>query len=151
MLGSSRQYRGDANGVFVFKAGFGNDTITDFAGSQGAGDVIEFDDVFANFAALQAAGGLVTSRRETRRRDALRLTILPLIQVTTLPRLVMRSPESLALTRPRSVLLRHLALLNLQIESENRSRPRAVKQVCEESTLSAPGGRQGVGGASPLR
>jgi hypothetical protein len=44
-------------------------------------------------------------------------------------------PESLALTPPRSVLLSHLAPLNLQIESENRSRPRAVKQVCEKSTL----------------
>jgi hypothetical protein len=35
---------------------------------------------------------------------------LPLIQVTTLPRLMMRSPERVALARPRSMLLRHLAL-----------------------------------------
>src|SRR6476646_6206337 len=44
-------------------------------------------------------------------RDALRLAILPLIQVATLPRLVVRPPESFALTRPRSVLVHHLALL----------------------------------------
>ena len=43
-------------------------------------------------------------------RDALRLAILPLIQVATLPRLMMRTPEHLALTRPRSMLLRHLVL-----------------------------------------
>jgi hypothetical protein len=34
-----------------------------------------------------------------------------------------------------TIVLSHLAPLNLQIESENRSRPRAVKQVCEKSTL----------------
>jgi Bacterial regulatory protein, arsR family len=33
-------------------------------------------------------------------RDAFRLAILPLIQVAALPRLVVRPPESLTLTRP---------------------------------------------------
>src|SRR5262245_39143541 len=44
-------------------------------------------------------------------RDALRLAILPLIQVAALPRLVVRPPEGLTITLPRSVLARHLAFL----------------------------------------
>jgi hypothetical protein len=36
--------------------------------------------------------------------------ILPLIQVATLPRLVVRSPERLTLPLPRSLLIRHLVL-----------------------------------------
>jgi hypothetical protein len=35
---------------------------------------------------------------------------LPLIQVATLPRLMMRTPERLTLTLPRSMLVRHLVL-----------------------------------------
>jgi hypothetical protein len=42
--------------------------------------------------------------------QALRLAILPLIQVAPLPRLVMRTPECLALPLPRPMLLRHLVL-----------------------------------------
>jgi hypothetical protein len=60
--------------------------------------------------------------------NALRLAILTLIQVAARPRLMVRPPEGLALSRPRSVLARHLALLNLQIEGENRSHPRASKR-----------------------
>jgi Ca2+-binding RTX toxin-like protein len=42
--------------TFVFKPGFGRDTITDFAGGSGGGDVIEFDhNIFADFAAVLAA------------------------------------------------------------------------------------------------
>jgi hypothetical protein len=40
----------------------------------------------------------------------MRLAILPLIQVATLPRFVVRSPERLTLPLPRSLLLRHLVL-----------------------------------------
>jgi hypothetical protein len=40
----------------------------------------------------------------------MRLAILPLIQVATLPRFVVRSPELLTLPLPRSLLLRHLVL-----------------------------------------
>jgi hypothetical protein len=43
-------------------------------------------------------------------RNPLRLAILSLIQVATLPRLMMRPPESLALTRPRLVFVRHIIL-----------------------------------------
>src|SRR5262249_22736748 len=50
--GADRMTGGGGNDTFVFQAGFGNDTITDFA----PGDVIAFDhDVFADFAAVQAA------------------------------------------------------------------------------------------------
>src|SRR5476651_2471550 len=44
-------------------------------------------------------------------RAALRLAILPLIQVAALPRLVARPPESFTLPRPRSVIVHQLALL----------------------------------------
>jgi hypothetical protein len=43
-------------------------------------------------------------------RNPLPLAILPLIQIATLPRIMMRTPERLALTRPRSVFVRHLVL-----------------------------------------
>src|SRR5262245_32705810 len=43
---------------------------------------------------------------------------------------MVRPQKSLALSRPRSVLARHLALLNLQIGGENRS-PWASKHVRE--------------------
>jgi hypothetical protein len=45
-------------------------------------------------------------------RHVLRLAIFPLIQVTTLPRLVMRPPERLAISRPRCRVVRHLDLLS---------------------------------------
>jgi hypothetical protein len=63
--------------------------------------------------------------------------ILPLIHVAALPRLVVRPPESFTLTQPPPVLVRHRVLLNLQIERENRSRPWAINQVCEKSTLTS--------------
>lgn len=43
-------------------------------------------------------------------RDARHLAILSLIQVGTLPRLMVRQPEALAVTPQGSVLIRHLAL-----------------------------------------
>src|SRR5262249_45328123 len=46
---------GDGGDTFVFKQGFGNDTITDFVEGQKNVDVIEFDHIiFANFAAVLA-------------------------------------------------------------------------------------------------
>ncbi len=46
---------GSGNDVFVFGAGFNIDTITDFAGGSGAGDIIEFrDGLVADFTALQS-------------------------------------------------------------------------------------------------
>ncbi len=43
------------NDVFVFHAGFGLDTISDFAAGAGVGDVIQVDSsLFANFAAIQS-------------------------------------------------------------------------------------------------
>ena len=38
------------------------------------------------------------------------LAIMPLIQVATLPRLMMRTPERLTLTLPRSMSVRHFVL-----------------------------------------
>lgn len=50
------------NDTFVFQSGFGHDTITDFAAGAGVGDVIELhDDIFADFAAVQAASSQVGS------------------------------------------------------------------------------------------
>jgi Ca2+-binding RTX toxin-like protein len=47
---------GAGNDTFVFHAGFGQDTIADFAAGSGVGDVIEFHDaIFADFAAVLAA------------------------------------------------------------------------------------------------
>lgn len=43
-------------------------------------------------------------------REAMNLAILALIQIATLPRLMMSPPERLAITLPGSVLVRHLAL-----------------------------------------
>jgi hypothetical protein len=40
----------------------------------------------------------------------LRLTILPLIQVAAVPRLMVRPPEPLVLSPPRSILARHTVL-----------------------------------------
>jgi hypothetical protein len=48
---------------------------------------------------------------------------------------MVRPPEGLAVTLPGSILARHLALLICKFASENRSRPRAAKQVCEKWTL----------------
>jgi Ca2+-binding RTX toxin-like protein len=44
------------NDTFVFNAGFGHDTITNFAAGSGVGDVIEFrDGMFVSFAAVIGA------------------------------------------------------------------------------------------------
>jgi hypothetical protein len=48
---------------------------------------------------------------------------------------MMRPPERLAIPLPGSLLVRHLALLICKVQSENRSRPRDSKQVCEKWTL----------------
>jgi hypothetical protein len=67
--------------------------------------------------------------------QALCLAILPLIQVASLPRLMMRPPERLTLSLPRSMLLRHLVLSICKIDSENRSWSAATEQVCEKWTV----------------
>jgi Ca2+-binding RTX toxin-like protein len=54
--GNDTMTGGTGNDNFIFHAGFGQDTITDFAAGAGIGDVIQFDSaIFANFAAVQAA------------------------------------------------------------------------------------------------
>jgi len=60
---------------------------------------------------------------------AMNLAILPLVQVATLPRLMMRTPERLTLTLPCSMFVRHLALSHLQIEG----REQIVFGSCEVS------------------
>jgi hypothetical protein len=82
---------------------------------------------------------LRTPIAESLKWNPLRVTILPLIQVATLPSLMMRAPERLALTRPRSMLVRHLVLSILQIDGENRSRSSAAEQVCKKWTLTVQG------------
>jgi hypothetical protein len=54
---------------------------------------------------LQFGLELRTPIAECLERNTLRLAILPLIQVATLPREMMRSPELLVLTPPRSMLV----------------------------------------------
>ena len=49
--GIDRMTGGAGSDAFVFRGSFGNDTVTDFRSE----DVITFDDVFANFAAVRAA------------------------------------------------------------------------------------------------
>jgi hypothetical protein len=53
---------------------------------------------------------LRTPIAESFERNPLRLAILPLIQVAALPRLMMRTPERLALTGPTSMIACHLVL-----------------------------------------
>jgi hypothetical protein len=48
---------------------------------------------------------------ERLQREALRLAIFPLIQVTALPCFMMRPPERLAVSRPRRRIVSHLDLL----------------------------------------
>ena len=57
---------GDAgNDTFLYNAaGLGIDTISDFAGGAGVGDVIDVDGVFADFAAVQAAASQVGANTE---------------------------------------------------------------------------------------
>jgi hypothetical protein len=53
---------GDGNDRFVFKTSFGHDTLTDFAAGGSSVDIIEIhDDLFADFAAVQAASQQVGS------------------------------------------------------------------------------------------
>src|SRR5581483_11785354 len=61
-LGDDVLTGGSDNDRFVFHAGFGNDTITDFAAGAGTDDVIEFHDgLFNDFSAVQAASTQVGS------------------------------------------------------------------------------------------
>jgi Ca2+-binding RTX toxin-like protein len=54
--GNDTMTGGGGNDSFIFHAGFGQDTITDFAAGTGIGDVIQFDSaIFANYAAVLAA------------------------------------------------------------------------------------------------
>jgi len=53
---------GSGGDTFVFKAGFGQDTVTDFTAGAGSGEVIEIQDgMFTDFAAVQAASQQVGS------------------------------------------------------------------------------------------
>ena len=53
---------GAGNDTFVFKAGFGQDTVADFTAGAASGDVIEIQDgLFADFAAVQAVSAQVGS------------------------------------------------------------------------------------------
>jgi Ca2+-binding RTX toxin-like protein len=54
--GNDTMTGGSGNDIYVFNAGFGQDTVTDFAAGAGAGDAIDFDDaIFADYAAVIAA------------------------------------------------------------------------------------------------
>ncbi|WP_181169184.1 hypothetical protein [Mesorhizobium sp. B2-4-14] len=55
-IGNDTLTGGIGSDTFIFRAGFGLDTITDFVAGAGSGDVIQFaDDVFADFASVLAA------------------------------------------------------------------------------------------------
>ncbi|WFU51539.1 calcium-binding protein [Sinorhizobium terangae] len=55
-LGDDTLTGGAGNDAFVFRPGFGLDTITDFKAGSGAGDVLEFQNtLFANFESVLAA------------------------------------------------------------------------------------------------
>ncbi len=54
-LGDDHAEGGAGRDTFIFKAGYGADTITDFQGGSGVGDVVEFQNsLAADYAALQA-------------------------------------------------------------------------------------------------
>ena len=72
---------------------------------------------------------------ESLERDSLRLAILPLVQVATLPRLMMRPSEVRSLTRPRPMLVHHIVISIFKTEDENRSGALAAEQLCEKWTL----------------
>ena len=63
------------------------------------------------------------------------LAILALVQVATLPSLMMRPPERPRLDASTVVRSPSRSLPILQIEGENRSWPRGSRQVCEKWTL----------------
>src|SRR5262245_2772331 len=72
---------------------------------------------------------------ERLQRQALRLAILPLIQIAPLPRFMMRPPECLPVSRPRHNIDSHPALLSFENAKENRSQSSGPGQVCLPSTL----------------
>ena len=72
---------------------------------------------------------------ESLERDPLRLAILPLVQVDTLPCLMTRPPERRSLTRPRPMLVRHIVLSIFKIEEKNRPGSLAAEQLCEKWTF----------------
>ena len=74
---------------------------------------------------------------ESLERDSLRLAILPLVQVATLPRLMMRPSEVRFLTRPRPMLVHHIVISIFKTEDENRSGALAAEHLCEKWTLTA--------------
>jgi hypothetical protein len=57
------------------------------------------------------------------------LAIMPLIQVATLPRLMMRTPERLTLTLPRSMLVHHF-VLSICKSRERTDRVRQLQNKC---------------------
>jgi Ca2+-binding RTX toxin-like protein len=59
-VGADTLWGGNGDDVFVFDAGFGQDTIMDFVAGSGTDDVIEFDDaVFADLSSVLAAASQV--------------------------------------------------------------------------------------------
>jgi hypothetical protein len=68
-------------------------------------------------------------------RNALSLAILSLIQFATTPRVVMRSPERLAMARAGQALIRHLVLLSCKLPARTDRDPDTTLQVCEKWTL----------------
>jgi hypothetical protein len=72
------------------------------------------------------------------RDPSLRLAILSLVQVATLPSFMVRPPERLVLTRPAPVLARHLSPPSANRDGENRSWSLPAEQVCEKWTDTHP-------------
>ena len=79
---------------------------------------------------LRLRSELLTPVLETLLRQVMRFAILPLIQVATLPRLVVRSPERLTLPSTLAAAPPSRSL-HLQIDGENRSGSSAAEQVCD--------------------
>src|SRR5258706_5166618 len=73
-------------------------------------------------------------------RDPLGLAILPLIQLATTPRLMLRPPKRLAVTRAGQDLVRHLVLLICKIEGRPDRVRQTPQQVCEKLTLTITSG-----------
>ncbi len=72
---------------------------------------------------------------ERLQRDALHLAIVPLIQVTALPRFMMRPPERLPVSRPGCGIVSNLDLLSFENVKENKSELPRSGQVCIPRTL----------------
>jgi hypothetical protein len=71
---------------------------------------------------------------------AMNLAITPLIQVATLPRLMMRTPERLTLTLPRSMSARHFVLSICKSRERTDRDPDTRRKCARNGRL--PFGRQ---------